>query len=253
MKNKLLGELAVCGINSVKALCLRHPEKVKRLFFNATRSREFKEICKLLAAEKRPYRLVEDEELAKLAKSEHHQGAVAMIGMEDLPELDIATVSTWLAERRPVIVLEDLGNANNLGAIVRSAAFFGVRDILLLESAAPKGARRRGSEPMELSTSAYRIAEGGMEYVDIRRTGNLAVLSAAGFALIGTDHAAKASIRDPGALPSGSAFGMVFGNEETGLSPAARKLCAKTLRIPGSGHMESLNVAQSVAIFLSRL
>jgi RNA methyltransferase, TrmH family len=250
MKNKMLGELAVCGFNAVKALCLRHPENVKRLFFNAKRSRDFKEICSQLAAQKRPYRLVEDEELVKLAKSEHHQGAVAMIDIPEIRELDTATVKGWLADKRPIIVLEDLGNANNLGAIVRSAAFFGVKDIVLASSASDESA----AEP-ELSTAAYRIAEGGMEYVDIHRTRDLsAVIAAMDFTLIGTDHAAKKALGEAGSLPpSKSAFGIVFGNEETGLSPRARKLCAALVRIPGSGMMESLNVAQAVTVVLSRL
>lgn len=246
----MLGELAVCGYNAVKALCLRHPEKVKRLFFNAKRSRDFKEICSQLAAQKRPYRLVEDEELVKLVKSEHHQGTVAMIDIPEIRELDTATVKGWLAEKRPVIILEDLGNANNLGAIVRSAAFFGVKDIVLASSAGAEPA----AEP-ELTTAAYRIAEGGMEYVDIHRAKDLsASLSALDFPLIGTDHAAKKALGEAGALPPGkSAFGIVFGNEETGLSPRARKLCAGLVRIPGSGMMESLNVAQAVTVVLSRL
>jgi RNA methyltransferase, TrmH family len=261
MKNKLLGELAVCGYNAVKALCLRHPEKVKRLFFNARRSRDFKEICIQLAAHKRQYRLVEDEELVKLAKSEHHQGAVAMIDIPEIRELDSATVKGWIAEKRPVVILEDLGNANNLGAIVRSAAFFGVKDIVLAYTSASaagdalKSDLSAKSDEPELSTAAYRIAEGGMEYVEIHRTKDIAaLLSVMDFPLIGTDHAAKKNLGEPGALPSSkSAFGIIFGNEETGLSPRARKLCAALVRIPGSGMMESLNVAQAVAVFLSRL
>jgi len=246
----MLGELAVCGYNAVKALCLRHPESVKRLFFDAKRSRDFKEICSQLAAQKRPYRLVEDEELVKLAKSEHHQGAVAMIDIPEIRELDTATVKAWIADKRPVIILEDLGNANNLGAIVRSAAFFGVKDIVLASTAGTE----TSVEP-ELTTAAFRIAEGGMEYVDIHRTKDIAaILSVMDFPLIGTDHAAKKNLGDAGALPSSkSAFGIVFGNEENGLSPRARKICAGLVRIPGSGMMESLNVAQAVTVVLSRL
>jgi TrmH RNA methyltransferase len=245
MKNKLLGELAVCGFNAVKALCLAHPERIQRLFFNAKRSRDFGDACKLLSREKRTYRLVEDEELVRLAKSEHHQGVVAMIEIPAIPELDAAKVDEWIDGKRAVVILENLGNANNLGAIVRSAAFFGLADILLLDM---KG-------QTEISTSAYRIAEGGMEYVNLYRCKDLAAaVSCKAFSLIGTDHAGKKAIGDPGALPLGSnAFGIVFGNEEDGLSPQTRKLCSSLVRIPGTGSIESLNVAQAVTVFLSRL
>jgi RNA methyltransferase, TrmH family len=250
MKNKLLGELAVCGYNAVKALCARHPEKVKRLFFDAKRSRDFKDMCSRMAKEKRQYRLVEDEELVKLAKSEHHQGVVAMIDIPTIEELSPAVVALWVSEGRKAIVLEDLGNANNLGAIVRSAAFFGVRDLVLAGTGSPSG-----ETETELSTAAYRIAEGGMEWVSVYRAKDLAAaIGSADFPLVGTDHAAKQALDDAGALPpKDRAYGIVFGNEETGLSARARKICSRTVRIPGSGMLESLNVAQAVTVFLSRL
>ncbi len=245
MRNKLLGELAVCGFNAVRALCDTHPQKVKRLFFNQKRSRDFGEACKLLAQAKKPYRLVEDEELARLAKSEHHQGVVAMIEFPQLPGLSAQLMESWIAEKRPILILEELGNANNLGAIARSAAFFGLRDIVLLD---PK-------EEIELSTAAYRIAEGGLEHLELYRVASLPPgLGGPDLPLIGTDHRGQKSIDDEGALPLGkTAFGIVFGNEETGLDPQTRKRCASLLRIPGAGKIESLNVAQAVTVFLSRL
>jgi TrmH RNA methyltransferase len=137
------------------------------------------------------------------------------------------------------------GNSHNLGAIVRSAAFFGIQDILLVDD--PK------TDP--LSTSAYRVAEGGMELVALSRCADLGGLFGprrSEFPLIGADQRGALSVFDEKALPrTGRAFALLLGNEERGLSDAARRACSSTVRIPGSGGLESLNVAQAAAVFMA--
>jgi TrmH RNA methyltransferase len=246
VKNKLTGELCVCGFNAVSALCRVHPERVKRLFFARERAPAFGEICKSLASAKKPYRMVEADELEALSKSSHHQGAVAMA---DIPQPALAAandVESWIANKRKMVLLDDVGNSHNLGAIARSAAFFGFHGMLILDS----------GKSSRISTSAYRVAEGGFEFLDIYQTDDLeAVLGPfkAVLPLIGADHRGKIAIDDEKALPpKGKGIVIAFGNEEEGLSRTTRSLCAALVRIPGKGSIESLNVAQSAAVFLSR-
>jgi TrmH RNA methyltransferase len=127
MKNKQRRELAVCGFEAVKALAERHPDAIQRLFFTQARSRAFGPVCKALAASRRLYRLVESEsELEKLCQSVHHQGVVAMIAEPEIPRVDRTILDAWRVARERVLVLDRVGNANNLGAIVH-AAFVGSR------------------------------------------------------------------------------------------------------------------------------
>ncbi len=248
MKNKQRRELAVCGFAAVKALAERHPERIQRLFFTQDRARFFGPVCKSLAAERKIYRLVESpEELEKLSQSVHHQGVVAMVAEPEIPRLDFDTLKDWVARGERILALDRVGNANNLGAIVRSAAFFGVTRIVIGED----------DEQAEITTSSWRVAEGGMEFVEIWRVSSAAWLvgAVAGkMTRVGADHRARNRLRDlPDLVESGEGVLIVMGNEETGLSPEVKSSCDHLVRIPGTGDVESLNVAQAATLFLYEL
>ena len=126
MSKKFFKELPVCGLYSVKALAEYHPEKVSRLFFSEDTAKHFGKLCKYLAGQKRLYRIVSESELEKLSASKHHQGVTAMIYEPVIPRLEISLIDYWAKNSASVLMLDEVGNANNLGAIIRSAAFFGI-------------------------------------------------------------------------------------------------------------------------------
>jgi TrmH RNA methyltransferase len=257
MRNKLSEELAVCGLNAVLALGLYHPEKINRLFLREDRLRVFSQLCKNLAEWKRPYKVCGDEELERICKSPRHQGVVAMIeepALEGAVEEDLAR---WAAEGKTGLVLHSVGNDHNLGAMVRSAAFFDCFFIMLSE----------GDGEARLTTSAYRVAEGGMEQVNFRWIRDTAAFLRAAsrhIVTIGTDTRARLRIRDLQGIiqdkgknlkTSGSRSGiaLVLGNEETGLPEKVKAACSVLVRIPGTGYIESLNVAQAATLFLHEI
>jgi TrmH RNA methyltransferase len=248
MKNRQTRELAVCGFEAVRALAEKHPEKIERLFFTQDRARFFGAACKTLAAARKIYRIVETEaELEKLSQSVHHQGVVAMIREPEIERLGLETLKAWQDAHERVLVLDRVGNANNLGAIVRSAAFLGVNKIVIGED----------DEQAEITTSAYRVAQGGMEFVEIWRASSAAWLvnaSAGKMTRIGADHRARNRLSDLRNLVSkDEGVLIVMGNEETGLSPEVKTSCDHLVRIPGTGDVESLNVAQAATLFLYEL
>ena len=248
MKNKQHRELAVCGLEAVRALAEHHPEKIQRLFFSENRSSHFGATCKLLAASRKVYRAVEKEiELEKLSQSVHHQGVVAMITEPEIPLLDLETLSLWQKTKEKVLVLDRVGNSNNLGAIIRSAAFFGISHIVISDD----------DEQARITTSAYRVAQGGMEFVDIRRVPSAAWLIKTAvntMTCIGADHRAKDTLSDIKKLASAEkGLLIVLGNEESGLSQEVKDSCHHLVRIPGTGQIESLNVAQASTLFVYEL
>jgi TrmH RNA methyltransferase len=195
------------------------------------------------------YRAVESpSELEKLSQSVHHQGVVAMIAEPEIPHLTVEAVRAWEGKGERVLVLDRVGNANNLGAIVRSSAFFGVKKIVIGED----------DDQAQITTSAYRVAEGGMELVEILRAPSaawLVELTAGRMVRIGADHRARNRLSELHELVGSSPRGkdgvlVVMGNEETGLSPEVKTLCDYLVRIPGTGDVESLNVAQAATLFL---
>jgi len=245
MRNKQHRELAVCGFEAVKALAEIHPERIQRLFFTQECARFFGPVCKTLAASRKLYRCVDSpEELEKLSQSVHHQGVVAMIDEPAIPMLDFPVLREWFANKERILALDRVGNANNLGAIVRSAAFFGIRKVVI-------GA---DDAQAQVTTSAYRVAEGGMEHVEIWRAPSAAWLvqgSARKMVRIGADHRAEHTLSELGSLVDPELGVMVvMGNEEAGLSADVRSSCDLLVRIPGSGAIESLNVAQAATLFL---
>ncbi|MCL1812811.1 MAG: RNA methyltransferase [Treponema sp.] len=257
MYNKLTDELAVCGLNAIRALSDVHPEKINRLFMREERLPLFTGLCRQLAARKRPYKICENEELEKICKTPHHQGIVAMIYEPAVETAVPEDIDKWAADRKTGLLLCNIGNDHNLGAIVRSAAFFDASPVILTEQSTEEGDPRAKS----LTTAAYRAAEGGMEYVEFRsvRRPEVFLKSASKKILtIGTDPRARVRIRDIPQIIKGEnsrlqGIVLVIGNEETGLSAEIKEQCSVLARVPGTGVIESLNVAQATTLFLQEL
>jgi len=222
VKNTQRRELAICGLESVRALAAVRPDAVSRFFYTEERAREFGGLCKRLAELRRPYRLVGADELEKLSGTAHHQGVVAMA--DDAPPAAVtdALVASWAASGARLVALDRVGADHNLGSIARSAAFFGWTALVI----------GRDDGAARLSTSAYRVARGVIP-------------------TIGADHRGKAALAD--ARVAVGAAAVVLGNEETGLSAPVRAACSSLVRIDGALSVESLNVSQAAAVFLYEL
>lgn len=250
MKNKQRNELAVCGMAAVKKLEKKHSDKIQRLYFSEKTAPLFGGLCKTLAKNKRPYNQVKDEkELEKLAGTVHHQGVVAMIEFPELTQIDTDIIAGWIENKEDAILLDHIGNANNFGAIVRSAVFFGIKNIVI---------------PMDegqtfITTSSYRSAEGGMEYVNIYTVANPEKLLGAlkgKMCRVGTSLKAKKQVSEIRKCAGDRPVLVVLGNEERGISREVEKLCDELVIIPFSGmaegfkepFVESLNVAQAASV-----
>jgi TrmH RNA methyltransferase len=255
MRNMLTEELAVCGFNAVAARAEYHPETINRLFLREDRLKSLTAICKALAARKQPYKICGDEELERLCKSTHHQGVVAMVVLPAVDPLSREDLEDWARQGQTGLVLHSVGNDHNLGAIARSAAFFDAPRIVLSENESEVG----------LSTSAFRVAEGGLEHVTVRRVQNTAAFirdAARSLVVIGAESRARQRLVDLSGIIQEKAarlktagnsrpgIAIVLGNEETGLPREVKDACSCLVRIPGTGLMESLNVAQAAALFL---
>ena len=104
MGKKFEKELPVCGFESCLALAKYHPEKISRLFFSEKRAKQFGEVCKYLASNKRLYRIVSDDELEKLSESVHHQGVTAMIFEPEIPVLEHEEINLWAQNKEHVLM-----------------------------------------------------------------------------------------------------------------------------------------------------
>ena len=244
MKNE---ELKLCGLAAVKARFARDPASIKRLFFDAPTGRRVGVMCKVLAQHKKIYRQVEPAELEKVSGTLHHGGIVAIVEPPALRVVSSEDVGRWARGRETLLLLDRIGNAHNLGALARTAAFFGVSRLVIPDD--PTAARP--------TDAAHRVAEGGLEHVEVWLAKNLATfareLAAAGYDVIG---AATRGGRPETTAPASGArkpIALALGNEEHGLAPEIATACTRLVTIPGSGNVESLNVSVAGAVLLWEL
>ena len=235
-------EINVCGWQAVSTLFAQHPDEIRRVFFDGPTGKRAGELCTWLAQNKRVYRQLELAELAKAAGTVHHGGIVAVIAERPLRRVSRETIGAWAKVRAPILLLDRVSNAHNLGAIARTAAFFGVRNIILPDSPAQ-------ALPGD---AAFRVAEGGMEFVDFYRVISLPEFCndlKRHYTLIGTslrgNQLSPSEAKDRGLSRPPA---IILGNEEKGLAPNVAALCDRLVKIPGAETVESLNVSAATAV-----
>lgn len=196
------------------------------------------DIQQLARAKGVPFEWARREHLDKRVQG-HHQGVVAEAAATKF--LDLEGFLADLAPEAPVILvaLDEIQDPHNVGAILRSAGFFGVSGALV---------PRWRSAPV--GETAARVSSGAIEHVPLFRVTNLAHsikdLQDAGFEVIGADMAGEPIA----SYEPGKRCVIIFGSEGTGLRRLVRERCDKLLKIPGAGKVGSLNVAATAAIFL---
>jgi RNA methyltransferase, TrmH family len=233
--------LRIAGLPAVSALFSVAPLRVERLFFVQRMQPYVGDFCAALARMRKSYRLVRTEELEHVAGTVLHGGIVALAQPRLLPVLDPIRADEWARTGRLLLLLDGVGNPHNLGAIARTAAFFGVSRIVLSDH--PAQARP--------SDASYRVAEGGLEYVELYRGIHFAPMLKRlrrSYRVVAAAAENGQSIASLGS--SECPLALVLGNEEHGLLRATLDACDDTVTIPGSGMVQSLNVAATAAILL---
>ena len=234
-------EFRVYGVNAVNAVYARRSQAIRKLYLTEARIPQLQPLLKWCVANRVGYRVVEEGDLQKLAASSHHEGVVAEVLREEPRSL-----TQWLRELpdgpQCALWLDGVGNPHNLGAILRASAHFGVAAVLLPKTSA-----------LALSGAAARVAEGGAEAVAFVRMGRednaMAQLHGAGFALAATVVRGGADLF-AARLPERLVY--VLGAEGEGMDAGLAAACDLRLSIPGSGAVESLNVAAATAVLLAQ-
>lgn len=192
------------------------------------------------ALEKTEVRLLVVSELLYATVSAEHapQGVLAVFSVSDVLESSkkIHSSVTTVAER--YIILEKIRDPLNVGAILRSAAAFGYRGAVLVDSADlfnPKTVRACMGALFHLELYFCEDTPEALEFVRSRA-----------LALYGTSPHAVRTIRE---ADYGRPFALLFGNEGAGATEEALSACDEVLTIPMQG-MESLNAAAACAVAL---
>ena len=184
---------------------------------------------------------VEPKSLARLLpEGAVHQGFAAFV--EPLPPLGLADLAPAPAGG-PLLVLDQVTDPRNVGAILRSAAAFGAGGLLVQD---------RHSPPE--SGVLAKAASGALEHVPLVRVPNLAqglrALEDMGYWRVGLAGEADADLEAALAAAPGPALALVLGAEGTGLRRLTRETCDALARLPTQGPVASLNVSAAAAVAL---
>lgn len=226
------GPVYLYGIHTVRA-ALDNPRRGKRSLLltpNArTRLEEMGPLGKVKATETTP------KELDRLLGGEAvHQGVALEVdpidrfGLDDVEPLKL------------VVVLDQVTDPHNVGAILRTACAFGADAVIVTSRYAPR----------ETGVMA-KAASGALDLVpliEVRNLGNaLETLKQKGLEIVGFDFEAPAPLS---VRPAGGPLAVVLGAEGKGLRQRTRELCDQLVRLDMPGPIKSLNVSNAAAIAL---
>ena len=233
------------GFHAVRETLLKAPETLREVWVGVSRKGARAEEIAGLCAEKRvPVQFKELPELEAAAPGTSHQGFIAFAQTFSYTAIeDLIDTSRRTPGRALLIVADHITDEGNLGALVRTAVFFGVQGLIL-----PKDRSAQITGKLLKRTSGAFSSLAVAQVVNLGRA--LDLLEEAGFWIIGAAGEAEESIfrfdwdRD---------VVLVLGSESKGLSHSVRDRCHALVRIPGSGQVESLNVSVACGVILSEI
>ncbi len=230
------GPVRLYGIHAVAAALANPQREIGRLLLtdNAENRLEAAIAARNARSEK-----VTPRDLDRLLGADTvHQGA--LLETADLAEPTLEELATRSATGGPLVVLDQVTDPHNVGAILRSAAVLGAGGLVMT---------RRHSPP--LSGSLAKAASGGLEVVPVALVANLAraldELGELGVRRIGLDGDGDVTIDS---ADFSGAVALVLGAEGKGLRRLTRENCDVLARVPAAGSFASLNVSNAAAVAL---
>jgi 23S rRNA (guanosine2251-2'-O)-methyltransferase len=227
-----LSRLFLYGYHPVREALRHRPGDVARVLVSATRTgkrrEEVEELCRRhhVALE-----VVPDRVLSERAGPAHNGMAA------EVRESTASTIAS--GDRELVVLLEDVQDPRNLGALLRVCEGAGVGRVLI---------RDRGSAPV--SPTVAKTSAGASEWLEIERISNTAMeverLKEEGYWIYGTD----AGGEPPWDLDLTGKVVLCLGGEEKGLRFRTRQICDRMIGLPMRGRVGSLNIATAAAAVL---
>ena len=233
------------GFHAVKAALLREKTEIQALWVaKGKRKERVQEILDIADRKGIPVVFKKGIDLDRRLPSVSHQGIVALMGgfaYSDLGEL----IHRWsrLSGEGLLVAADHITDEGNLGALIRTAAFFGSHGLIL-----PKDRSARVTEKV------IKRSSGGIAHLPIVQVVNLGRsldhLREKGFWVIGAAGEARESIHE---FDWRRDLVLVLGSEDKGLSRSVRDRCDHMVRIPGAGAVPALNVSVAGGIILAEI
>lgn len=178
------------------------------------------------------------ERLGQLSETGKHQGAIAMVAAYDYAEIDdMLELARQKGEDPFLILLDNIEDPHNLGAIIRTANLAGAHGVII-----PK---RRA---VGLTATVARTSAGALNYTPVAKVTNLVKtmeeLKEKGLWFVCADMDGdvmyKVNMKGP--------IGLVIGNEGEGVGRLVKESCDMTASIPMKGDIDSLNASVAAGV-----
>jgi 23S rRNA (guanosine2251-2'-O)-methyltransferase len=227
-------ETLIFGTHAVEAALANPRRSLKKLWLTENAENR---LADAIARRKVPTERVMPRDLdRRLGPDTVHQGV--LLESEPLPDLALSDLAD--AGSGPVLVLDQVTDPHNVGAILRSAAVFGASGLVMT---------RRHSPP--LSGALAKAASGALDVIPIALIQNLArslaELKDLGFTLVGLDGTATTLLED---VELSGPVALVLGAEGKGLRQLTAETCDVLASISAPGPIASLNVSNAAAVAL---
>ncbi|MDD4335096.1 MAG: 23S rRNA (guanosine(2251)-2'-O)-methyltransferase RlmB [Desulfotomaculaceae bacterium] len=183
---------------------------------------------------------VDRRRLEKFASGIAHQGIVAFIAAKEYVDIDDILAGINSGEEPFLIILDEISDPHNLGAILRTADAAGVHGVVI---------PRRRSAP--LTPTVAKSSAGAIEYVKVARVTNLPQaieqLKKKGLWIVGAEADGKDLYWE---TSLGGPLGLVIGSEGKGLGRLVKERCDSLVRLPMLGRVNSLNASVAAALLV---
>jgi len=233
----------VCGLRAALAVLRVRRDDIVRVAFNAQARDDIGELLAFAGSRRLECTQLSDGELGRITESPQHDG-VCVTTKPRRWTTPSALADVLVKGPGVAVAFDRVRNPYNIGAILRTAAFFGV-DGAILGMPAPHPA---------LSPQAVRVAEGGAEHLMLTRTTDLADtlsrLRTRGVLVVGAEDDGDANVFE---FQFKRPCIVVLGHEREGLSDRVRAQCDVMVAIPGAGAVHSLNVAIAGSVLIAEM
>jgi 23S rRNA (guanosine2251-2'-O)-methyltransferase len=231
-----MGSIFLYGYHPVREALRHRPHEVARVLVSASRTgRRREEIEELCQRHRVPFEVVPERALSERAGPAHNGMAAEVRAAAVAAGPDLRQT----ADPDLVVLLEDVQDPRNLGAVLRVCEGAGVGQVLI---------RDRGAAPV--SPTVVKTSAGAAEWLDIERIPNTAQslqkLKDEGFWVYGTD----ADGVPPWEVDLTGKVVLCLGGEEKGLRARTRQICDRMIGLPMRGRVGSLNISTAAAAVL---
>jgi len=215
--------------------------KVKNVFVQNNFSDE--KILNVLSKKGITPKRVDLETLNRMSGNGNHQGIIVEVAPHEYTSVEDILKSAKGKKQPLILILDEIEDPQNFGAILRSADAFSVDGVII-----------KSKNQVPLNWTVAKVSTGAIEYVKVAQVSNLSnvikTLKDNGYWIYAADGSGKDSYEK---MDYSGAVALIVGSEGRGISQLVMKNSDFIIKIPMSGHVNSLNVSVSTGILLSRI